>query len=115
MLNRSDISHVSLKVDGAPVAAAVTADLVGITVNHSLHLPSMFSLRLHSHDMKWLEDPTFREGKKIEIFFGEQPPVKLLSGRIAGLEPNLDEDAPSLLVRGYDLSHKLYRGRQRRS
>ena len=115
MPNQSEISHVSLKIDGSPASSEVMADVIGITVDHSLHLPSMFSLRLHSHDMKWLEDTTFREGKKIEIFFGEQPPVKLLSGMIAGLEPNLDEDAPTLLVRGYDLSHKLYRGRQRRS
>jgi len=47
--------------------------------------------------------------------FGEQPAVKLLSGKIAALEPELSEHAPSLVVRGYDLAHKLYRGRQRRS
>jgi phage protein D len=111
----SEISHVSLKIEGAPASQTVMADLIGITVDHSLHLPSMFSITLHSHDMKWLEDPTFREGKKIEIFFGERPPIKLLSGKIAGLEPDLDDSAPTLVVRGYDRSHQLYRGRHRRS
>ena len=47
-----------------------------------------FKLRL------WLEDETFREGKKVEIFFGERPAVKLLSGKIAGLEPDLQEEQP---------------------
>jgi phage protein D/phage baseplate assembly protein gpV len=104
-----------LKIDGIQASPAVTSDLLEITVDHSLHLPSMFSIRLHCHEMVWLEDPTFREGKKIEIYFGNQPPVKLLSGKIAGLEPDLDESAPTLLVRGYDLAHQLYRGRHRRS
>jgi phage protein D/phage baseplate assembly protein gpV len=115
MSEHPDLSHVSLTVDGDPAPAEAATDLVEVVVDHSLHLPSMFSLRLFSHDMKWLEDPTFREGRKIEIFLGERPPVKLLSGRIAGLEPELGEGDPSLVIRGYDLSHKLYRGRHRRS
>jgi len=111
---RPDLSHVSLKVDGQQVPEAAP-DLVEIVVDHSLHLPSTFWIRLYSHDMKWLEDRTFREGKKVEISYGERPTVKLLSGKIAGLEPDLNEDNPTLVVRGYDLSHQLYRGRQRRS
>lgn len=110
-----DISHLFLKIEGALASREVQSDLVEVVVDHSLHLPSMFTLRLFSHDMKWLEDATFQEGKKVEIFFGERPPAKLLSGKIAGLEPDLDTSNPSLVVRGYDLSHKLYRGRHRRS
>lgn len=115
MLDAMHVAQISLKIDGLPAAADVIDDLVEVVVDHSLHLPSMFTLRLSCHDMKWLEDPTFREGKKIEIFCGERPPITLLIGLIAGLEPELDQASPVLLVRGYDLSHKLYRGRQRRS
>jgi phage protein D len=111
---RPDVSHVSLKVDGQQVPEAA-ADLVEVTVDHSLHLPSTFSIRLYSYDMKWLEDRTFREGKRVEISYGERPTVKLLAGKIAVLEPDLSEDNPTLVVRGFDLSHQLYRGRQRRS
>lgn len=110
----SPLSHVSLKIEGAPASDEVQSSLEQVTVDHTLHRPSMFMLRLHTHDMKWLEDPTFREGKKIELSAGE-PPVKLLTGKIATLEPELDVHSPSLIVRGYDLSHKLYRGRFRRS
>jgi len=108
------VSHLSLKIEGAPASDPVIEDLVEIMVDHSLHLPSMFTLRLFNHDMKWLEDTTFREGTKIEILAGE-PPLKLLSGKVAALEPELAETEPTLVVRGYDLSHKLYRGRHRRS
>jgi phage protein D/phage baseplate assembly protein gpV len=108
------ISHLSIKIEGAPAPDDVVGHLTEVMVDHSLHLPSMFTIRLHNPDMKWLDDETFREGKKIEIEAGD-PPVKLLSGKIAALEPELDQASPTLVVRGYDLSHKLYRGRQRRS
>jgi phage protein D len=109
------LSHVSLKIDGAPAPDDAQTDLIEVVVDQSLHLPSMFTLRLYSHDMRWLEAPFFREGKKVEVYYGEQPPVKLLSGKIAGLEPELGEEEPILVVRGYDMSHTLYRGRHRRS
>jgi uncharacterized protein involved in type VI secretion and phage assembly len=109
------LSHVSLKVEGTLASPDVMADLLEVVVDHSLHLPSMFTLRLFNHDMKWLRDETFREGKKVEIFFGERSRFKLLSGKIAGLEPKLESVHPTLVIRGYDLSHKLFRGRHRRS
>src|SRR5438270_1165729 len=115
MAGNPHLSHVSLKVEGALVSPDVMQDLLEVTVDHSLHLPSMFTLRLFNHDMKWLRDETFREGKKVEIFFGERSRSKLLSGKIAGLEPKLEAVHPTVMVRGYDLSHKLYRGRHRRS
>ncbi|MBI4786715.1 MAG: VgrG-related protein [Chloroflexi bacterium] len=109
------LSHVSLKIEGTLASAEIMSDLLAVVVDHSLHLPSMFTLKLFSHDMKWLREDTFREGKKIEIFYGERSRFKLLSGKIASLEPDLQVTHPTLLVRGYDLSHKLYRGRHRRS
>jgi uncharacterized protein involved in type VI secretion and phage assembly len=114
MPEEQQISHLSIKIEGAPAPDDVTGHLTDVVVDHSLHLPSMFTIRLHNPDMKWLDDETFREGKKIEIEAGD-PPVKLLTGKIAALEPELDQAAPALIVRGYDLSHKLYRGRKRRS
>ena len=108
------ISHLTIQVEGAPLAAEATSSLDEVVVDHSLYLPSMFTLRLFSTDMHWLEDDTFREGKKVEIFAGE-PPVKIFSGKIAALEPELSQEMPRFVVRGFDLSHKLYRGRQRRS
>jgi phage protein D len=108
------ISHLTIKIDGTPLSTEAIGSLDEVVVDHSLYLPSMFTLRLNSADMRWLEDETFREGKKVEIQAGE-PPVTILSGKIAALEPELNQDLPRLVVRGYDLSHKLYRGKRRRS
>ena len=111
----ADISQIWVKIDGAQASANLLADLLEVTVDHTLHLPSMFTIRVHAHDMTWLEDATLREGKKIDIYIGEKPAVKVLSGLIASLEPDLNVAAPALVVRGYALSHRLYRGRHRRS
>lgn len=115
MTNTPQLSHIALKIEGTVAPEEVTTDLLQVVVDHSLHLPSMFTIRLLNHDMKWLQDETFREGKKIEIFCGARSKFKLISGKLANLEPDLDVIHPTLLVRGYDLSHKLYRGRHRRS
>jgi len=110
----SHISHLTIKVEDTPLTQEAIGSLDEVVVDHSLHLPSMFTLRLLASDMHWLEDETFREGKKVEIQAGE-PPVTILSGKIAAIEPDLNQDLPRLVVRGYDLSHKLYRGKKRRS
>ncbi|MFN8499771.1 MAG: VgrG-related protein [Anaerolineae bacterium] len=115
MADQTHVGQISVKVEGALIAQDAVGDLLEVVVDHTLHLPSMFTLRLHSYDMKWLQDPTFREGKKVELLLGERPPIKVASGKIVGLEPDLEQGAPSLVVRGYDLLHKLYRGRHRRS
>ena len=108
------ISHLTIKIEGTPLSGEAISSLDEVVVDHSLHLPSMFTLRLFSADMHWLEDDTFREGKKVEIQAGE-PPVSILTGKIAAIEPELSQDLPRLVVRGYDLSHKLYRGKRRRA
>ncbi len=115
MPDNPDVSHISLKIDGAAASEELMSNLLEVTVDNSVHMPSMFTLRLYSHDMKWLEDETLREGKKVDIFLGEGCGTQLISGKIACLEPDLDATQPALLVRGYDLSHKLYRGRKRRA
>ena len=110
-----NVSQISIKVEGAPITTDAIGDLLEVTVDHHLHLPSMFTIRMLNHDMKWLDDETFREGKKIEITYGEQSAQKLLLGKVAVLEPDLNEAMPVMVVRGYDFSHALYRGRKRRS
>ena len=49
------------------------------------------------------------------MFSGSRVRVKLISGRVSGLEPDLDPDSPTLLLRGYDDSQRLYQAAHRRS
>ena len=110
------VSPLWLKIDGLRASADLLGDLLEVVVDHSLHMPNMVMLRFACHDMKWLEDrAAFPAGRQVEVFYGEAPAAKLVSARIATSEPELEQDNPSLVVRGFDLSHRLYRGRHRRS
>src|SRR5512140_2185397 len=115
MPENPDVSHISFKVNGAATSNELMADLLEVVVDNSLHMPSMFTLRLYNHDMQWLESNTFKEGDKVDIFLGTGSGTQIISGKVACIEPDFDTTRPTLLVRGYDLSHKLYRGRKRRA
>jgi uncharacterized protein involved in type VI secretion and phage assembly len=114
MLREIDVSHLSLKIEGALAPREVMDALSEVVVEASLHLPSMATLRFVDHDMQLLQAGTFDPGKKIEIFYGPRSQDKLFTGKVAGLEPDLDILNPTLIVRCFALSHKLYRGRHSR-
>jgi len=110
------IGQANLILDGSQAPREIMDDLMEVEVNTTLHLPSMFVLRLRNADMRWLEAPTFAIGKKAEVWAGRGRSLKkLMTGKIAALEPDLAENDPTLVVRGYDLSYALYRGRYTRS
>jgi phage protein D/phage baseplate assembly protein gpV len=115
-LQQIDSANIVVKVAGSIVQQA-QRELREVVVDLSLHAPSMFTITLSNPNMHWNEEATFREGKEIEIQYGigETAPEKILSGRIASVEPQIDVENATIVLRGYDLSHKLYRGRYRRS
>lgn len=115
MLREIDVSHLSLKIEGVLASEEVMDILLEVVVDVSLHLPSMATLRFVDHDMQLLQAATFEPGKKIEIFYGPRSQDKLFIGKVVGLEPDLDILNPTLIVRCFALSHKLYRGRHTRT
>ncbi len=112
------ISFVAVKLNGQDAPVEVMNDLIEVVVDESLHLPTMFALRLHNPAMRWLESEALREGVEVEI--GVPPranaePRPICRGRIAAIEPDLSEQMPVVTFRGYDLGLALFRGRQSRS
>ena len=78
MSEQLHVSHLSLRIEGAPAPADAAADLIEVVIDHSLHLPSMFSIRLYSHEMRWLEAENFRDAI---------PALKKLGVKEVGLAP----------------------------
>ena len=109
------VSPLRILLDGEPALPEVFDRLTEVVVDQSIHLPGVFSLRLQSPDVKRLESSPFGAGTRVDIISGAGSPVRLMSGLITGLELDLDQTHTSLLVRGFDESYRLYRGRQRRS
>lgn len=125
-----------VEIGGQPASPELIKDLLQINIEESLHLPSMFTLVVHNsyiptnnrqeHKSK-RHEKLFEIGKKVKLGFAasttqdshfknEKKEKYLIEGEITGIEINFNEksEAP-IIVRGYDISHRLHRGRFNRS
>src|SRR5512138_2963741 len=106
------ISQVYLTVDDQPVQSPVMKYLAEVIVDQHSHLPHMFSIRFDDPDLKLIDSGPFDLTKtvKIEADTEDGNTVTLIEGEITALEPEFAEGMEaSLVVRGYDKSHRLYR------
>lgn len=113
-LTQELISRIYLSFDGAEASQEVIDSIVSVEVDDSLILPDMFAIHLQDPELRWIDDDTFSVGKSVDISTGEgSTKVKILSGEITGVEPRLLPNiGPSLILRGYDMSHRLNRGKK---
>ncbi|MHB0858032.1 MAG: VgrG-related protein [Anaerolineae bacterium] len=106
--------HLFIKVDGEDLPAQAMNDLLEVTVDSSLHLPDAFTLHLHDEDLGWVDEGPFVLGKEVEIAAqpeGGGSSRVLIKAEITAIEPEFGEGTlATLLVRGYDRSHRLHRG-----
>lgn len=112
-------------------------DLLQINVEESLHLPAMFTIVVHNSYIPaskaertdrqpWRNEKYFKIGGQIKLGFISSTTQdsnfknkiegSLIEGEITALEVHFSEklQAP-IVVRGYDVSHRLHRGRYNRS
>ena len=61
------MDHVYIKIDGTDIATEVMDDLLEVTVESSLYLPSMFTINVHDEKLKWMDSGPFELGKQVEI------------------------------------------------
>ena len=110
-----------IKIGGKDVPEEFMDDLAEVVVDTSLHLPDMFTILVRDPELKWVDDALVDVGKEVEIKVqtGEEQGGQegtLIKGEITALEPNFSaEGGTTLLVRGYDKSHRLHRGKQTRT
>ncbi|MFC1871827.1 VgrG-related protein [Chloroflexota bacterium] len=110
------ISQMYLKIGGANVAEEIYNSLISLEVDDSLLLPDMFSIHLRDPQFKWADSDTFSLGKAVEISVKEgssSTTTKILTGEITAIEPEFGQDAgPTVVIRGYDQSHRLHRSKK---
>jgi phage protein D/phage baseplate assembly protein gpV len=110
-----------IKIGGADVPQDFAHDLIEVVVDSSLYLPSMFTIKLTDAQLKWADDTRLDIGKEVQISFktGEQSGAQealLIKGEITALEPHFGAEGNTfMLVRGYDKSHRLHRGKKTRT
>jgi phage protein D len=114
------LSHFYLKINGSDVPEDLMRDLGEIEVDISLHLPDMFKIQIRDAQLKWAESSLLQIGQEVEILAAQAvehaTPQRLMIGEITSLEPDYPySGVPLLFVRGYDRSHRLFRGKKSRT
>lgn len=104
-----------IEVDGQPLAAEYGALLERVVVDEHTSLPEMFVLRFRDADQTLIQGAGLGIGAQVKIMvtpLGEDAADPLVSGEVTALEAELDVASGShAVVRGYDHSHRLHRGR----
>ena len=106
-------------------------DILQISVEESLMQPGMFVLAIDNDYFPgsgepWQHEKLFAIGKKVEIGFksstteasefATEKTGTVIQGEITAIEAEFAENARSIMrIRGYDVAHRLHRGRQSRS
>jgi phage protein D/phage baseplate assembly protein gpV len=125
-------SQVSLEIDGTPASEDLIADILQVSAEESLHQLSMFTVIISNNYFAgnaaapWTHMSKFAIGKKIKIGFTssttEDPDFDaaskayILEGEITAIEADFTEAAKApIIIRGYDISHRLHKGRYNRS
>jgi phage protein D len=133
------IARPLLKIDGKDAPEPVVNRILQVLVEESIHQPAMFSIVLNNsyHSGKSEDEPweykkggayfdLFKIGKKVQIGFhgsttgapefSDEKKDYILEGEITAIETQFtDKSQAPITIRGYDISHRLHRGRQNRS
>jgi len=117
-----DSTALFLEIDGRLARNELRDNILQASVEESLHVPGMFTLVLNPNYTPGKEsniqyENEFTIGKSIKIGFqGGENRDYVLEGEITEIETNFTSNSQTLLiVRGYDISHRLWRGRYNRS
>ncbi|MFW0784701.1 VgrG-related protein [Gordonia sp. CPCC 206044] len=107
-------SGFTIAVGGTPLPDTVMLQLVSAYVDTNTGLPDAFALRFRDNARGVLTDGGIRIGAPIRIAISTdaQPaPKDLLIGEITAIEAEFEKSGTFTTVRGYDQSHRLFRGR----
>lgn len=124
MIQSGQVAGFTIKIGGTNAPEEFVADVTRVTVDTNMYLPDMFTLEIFDKNLKWVDAEMLAIGTEVEISAKAQEnvnlprlrDVRLVKGEITALEPNFaDTGKAMLVVRGYDRSHRLHRGKKTRS
>lgn len=107
-----------VEVDGQPLPADVEAIMSYALVEDNLSLPDMFYLSFLDPDHTVVDKGKFKMAAKVKIWArSEASPGgdPLFSGEVTAMERELDGGKTRTIVRGFDQSNRLHRGRHTRA
>lgn len=101
-----------VEVDGTPLSAELDVLLEQVVVDDHLHLPDMFLLSFRDVEHSVAGRAHVSIGSKVKVSVPDPGGVEvLIDGEVTALEAEYDAAGSRAVVRGYDPSHRLHRGR----
>src|SRR6266571_3356631 len=103
-----------VEVDGSALSGAVASLLEQVVVDHHQHLPDMFAITFHDPARDVISQLHVNIGSTVSIKMTPPggSPKTLIKGEVTGFEAEYDATRLRTILRGYDLSHRLHRGRE---
>jgi uncharacterized protein involved in type VI secretion and phage assembly len=108
-------SWPDVEIDGTALADRLRTGLTGVVVDNHLHLPDMFTMVFEDPQHNLLTEARVKVGSAVSIkatSLGADTPHLLIGGEVTALEADYDGGWDRTIVRGYDKSHRLHRGRR---
>ena len=115
MANQGFTNSLLVEVGGAPLRPEIAQLMTYAYVDDSRVLPDAFVLRFRDPGRNVLEQAGIRIGvaMKLKAQAGDSPsPEPLLAGEVTAMSVDIDTTGTVTEVRGYDHSHRLFRGRR---
>ncbi len=106
-----------LLIDGNKASEKILQSTMSVRVEHGLDLPSVCLLRIQDDELEIVDGGDFDIGKELKVEMGSGRKLKtVFEGEVVGLElePTL-RGSMVLVVKSFDKSHRLHRGRKTRS
>ena len=111
-------SRPEVTVNGSALPSDVVPALLAVTVDLHLHLPDMAVLQFQDTDRNVLAKAGIQFGSRLVVSAtsnGDGSLTPLFTGEVTGLEQESNTTGTRTVVRGYDPSHRLSRGRRTRT
>ncbi|HEX4704279.1 MAG TPA: VgrG-related protein [Pseudonocardiaceae bacterium] len=115
MANETFANTLAVEVAGRPLPADVMTLLIHSTVDCSRNFPDTFVLRFRDPGHVVLGKGGFTIGAQIRLRVQTSDPggpLPLMSGEVTAVGIDIDRTGTFTEVRGYDLAHRLFRGRR---
>ncbi len=104
-----------VEIDGSPLPSDIEPIFTSAYVDDSLHLPATFLLRFRDPGRVVLAKANIAIGAKVKIKAvapDAMLPGLLITGEVTAVEMEFDSMGTYTVVRGFDISHRLFRGRR---
>jgi len=115
MPDAGQFARADIEVDGSPLDDDVEPLVEQVVVDSHLLLPGTFLIVLNDHDGDVLDKARIKIGSKVQIkgtALDSREAEALISGEVTSLGGEYEAGDSRIMVRGYDVSHRLQRGRQ---